>query len=132
MELEEGPRTIADMVEALDWCGNSPKEVKAAMSRLVEVRMIEPVPTANSRKGFQPPRLCVGGVRDRVPRMDDFCELVVAVCADFAVDEALERPDRICFPSHDSGRELRRPAAQHDADEVSGRQHSAALLPENP
>ena len=69
------------------------------MSRLVEVRMIEPVPTANSRKGFQPPRLCVGGVRDRVPRMDDFCELVVAVCADFAVDEALERPDRICFPS---------------------------------
>jgi hypothetical protein len=46
VELEEGPRTIADMVEALDWCGNSPKEVKAAMSRLVEGRMIEPVPTA--------------------------------------------------------------------------------------
>jgi hypothetical protein len=38
------------MVEGLDWCGNSPKEVKAAMSRLVEGRMIEPVPTARTLK----------------------------------------------------------------------------------
>ncbi len=46
VELEEGPRTIADMVEALDSCGSSPKEVKAAIIRLVDARMIEPVPTA--------------------------------------------------------------------------------------
>jgi hypothetical protein len=44
IELESGPRTIADMAEALDACGTSAGEVKAAMKRLLAALMIEPVP----------------------------------------------------------------------------------------
>jgi hypothetical protein len=42
-ELEAGPKTIEEMVQALDDCGSTRREVKAAINRLTTVGMIEPV-----------------------------------------------------------------------------------------
>ena len=42
-ELETGPKTIEEMVQALDACGSTRREVKAAINRLTTVGMIEPV-----------------------------------------------------------------------------------------
>jgi hypothetical protein len=42
-ELETGPKTIEEMVQALDACGSTRREVKAAINRLASVGLIEPV-----------------------------------------------------------------------------------------
>jgi hypothetical protein len=43
MDFSQGERTITDAVRSLDSCA-TPKEVKAAIERLLECGMLEPVP----------------------------------------------------------------------------------------
>jgi|GEM_PF-714241 len=42
-ELQAGSKTIAEMAASLDGCGPAPKEVRAAVERLVRLRMLEAV-----------------------------------------------------------------------------------------
>jgi hypothetical protein len=42
-ELESGPKTIAEMATALDGCGPGLGDVRAAVDRLVRLRMLEPI-----------------------------------------------------------------------------------------
>jgi hypothetical protein len=42
-ELQNGPRTIAEMAASLDGCGPAPGEVRKAVERLVKLRMLEPI-----------------------------------------------------------------------------------------
>ena len=44
VEFGEGERTIPEAVRNLDGCGTTAKEVKAAVERLLEYGMLEPVP----------------------------------------------------------------------------------------
>ncbi len=45
-ELRPGRVSIADLCRALDECGSTPAEVKAALDRLVEAGLAEPVAAA--------------------------------------------------------------------------------------
>jgi hypothetical protein len=42
-ELENGSKTIAEMATALDGCGPGVGDVRAAVDRLVRLRMLEPI-----------------------------------------------------------------------------------------
>jgi hypothetical protein len=42
-ELESGPKTIAEMATALDGCGPELGDVRAAVDRLVRLRILEPI-----------------------------------------------------------------------------------------
>jgi hypothetical protein len=44
VEFGDGGRTIPEAARNLEDCGTTPKEVKAAVERLMELGMIEPVP----------------------------------------------------------------------------------------
>jgi hypothetical protein len=44
VEFGESDRTLPEAVRNLDGCGTTAKEVKAALTRLLECGMIEPVP----------------------------------------------------------------------------------------
>ena len=43
VEFEGGARTVAEAARALEACGTTPKEVKAAVLHLMELGMLEPV-----------------------------------------------------------------------------------------
>jgi len=54
-ELIEAPRTIPEIAASLDGCGPQPSEVRAAIERLVQLRMMElvappPAPPAPPRR----------------------------------------------------------------------------------
>ena len=53
-ELLEAPRTIPEIAAALDGCGPQPSDVRAAIERLVQVRMMDLVPPPPTRPA--PPR----------------------------------------------------------------------------
>ena len=42
-EFREGDRTVAEVLRSLEGCGASPKELKAAIERLLACGMLEPV-----------------------------------------------------------------------------------------
>ncbi len=42
-ELQSGPKTIAEIATSLDGCGPRRSEVRAAVERLVRLRMVEPI-----------------------------------------------------------------------------------------
>lgn len=42
-ELSGGPKTIEEVADALESCGTTRREVKAAIDRLTDLHMIEPV-----------------------------------------------------------------------------------------
>jgi hypothetical protein len=42
-ELQNGPKTIAEMAASLDGCGPAPSDVRKAVERLVRLRMMEPI-----------------------------------------------------------------------------------------
>jgi hypothetical protein len=46
MEFQVGERTLAEAARSLEGCGTRPKELKAAVERLLECGMLEPVPAA--------------------------------------------------------------------------------------
>jgi hypothetical protein len=45
-ELRDGKRGVSDLATALESCGTTAAEVKAAIDRLVEAQLVEPVPLA--------------------------------------------------------------------------------------
>ncbi|NMO18656.1 hypothetical protein HPC49_22505 [Pyxidicoccus fallax] len=46
VEFSGGERTIAEAMRNLEGCGTPPKEVKAAVERLLKLGMLEPLPAA--------------------------------------------------------------------------------------
>jgi hypothetical protein len=46
VEFASGERTVAEATRNLEDCGTTPKEVKAAVERLLKLGMLEPVPAA--------------------------------------------------------------------------------------
>jgi DMSO/TMAO reductase YedYZ molybdopterin-dependent catalytic subunit len=45
-ELRSGRKSIAEIAKGLDDCGTSPAEVKAAVDRLTDAGLVEPVPAS--------------------------------------------------------------------------------------
>ncbi len=46
VEFSAGERTLAEATRNLEGCGTTPKEVKAAVDRLLKLGMLEPLPAA--------------------------------------------------------------------------------------